>query len=275
MKTKLAVLASVIAAVAAALFWFGAYDISATEQHLAPTYWLLETGMRRSVAQRARGIEVPPLDDPAQISRGAQHFHRHCTQCHGGPGVAPEAFALGLLPAAANLVHTAREWRPAELFWTIRQGIKMSGMPAWAFRIDDEAIWAIVAFMRVLPALAPEDYRRITERSAATPRDASDRAVATAARTPDAERGKTAIHQYGCVTCHAIPGIVGGNAPVGPPLARIGTRAFIAGVLPNTPDAMIRWLRSPQAISPQNAMPDLGVTEHDAADIAAYLMTLK
>ena len=92
---------------------------------------------------------------------------------------------------------------------------------------------------------------------------------------PDAERGKTAIHQYACVTCHAIPGIVGSNAPVGPPLAGIGTRAVIAGVLPNTGDAMIRWLRSPQSIRPQGAMPNLGVTEQDAADIAAYLATLK
>ena len=65
------------------------------------------------------------------------------------------------------------------------------------------------------------------------------------------------------------------NAPVGPPLAGIGTRAFIAGVLPNTPDTMIQWLRSPQSISPQNVMPNLGVTEQDAADIAAYLVTLK
>lgn len=55
----------------------------------------------------------------------------------------------------------------------------------------------------------------------------------------------------------------------------IGTRPFIAGVLPNTPDTMIQWLRSPQSISPQNAMPNLGVTEQDAADIAAYLVTLK
>ena len=77
------------------------------------------------------------------------------------------------------------------------------------------------------------------------------------------------------MTCHAIPGIVGSNAPVGPPLAGIGTRALIAGVLPNTGDAMIRWLRSPQSIRPQGAMPNLGVTEQDAADMAAYLATLK
>ncbi len=77
------------------------------------------------------------------------------------------------------------------------------------------------------------------------------------------------------MTCHVIPGIVGSNAPVGPPLTGIGSRPFIAGVLPNSPETMIQWLRSPQSISPNNAMPNLGVTEQDAADIAAYLVTLR
>lgn len=274
MKKKLAMLATAAAAVFAALFWFGVYDISATDQHLAPTYWLLDTGMRRSVVQRAKWIEVPPLDDAGEIVRGAARYRELCVQCHGAPGVAPEAFALGLTPTPANLAHTARVWRPAELFWTIKQGIKMTGMPAWRFRMNDEEIWATVAFLRVMPALTPVEYRRMSEQSAATSQEA-DRAAVALARTPDAERGKTAIHQYACVTCHAIPGIVGSNAPVGPPLAGIGTRPFIAGVLPNTPDTMIQWLRSPQSISPQNAMPNLGVTEQDAADIAAYLVTLK
>lgn len=275
MKTKLAALALAAIAAAAGLLWFGAYDVSATNQHLAPTYWLLDTALRRSVVQRAKRIEVPPLDDARQIARGAARFRQHCAQCHGAPGVAPEAFALGLTPAAANLAHTARVWRPAELFWTIRNGVKMTGMPAWAFRMDDDEIWSIVAFLRVMPELSPEQYGRVAERAAATPRDANDRARAAVARPPDAERGKTAIHQYACVTCHAIPGIVGSSAPVGPPLEGIGKRAYIAGVLTNTPEAMIRWLRSPQSISPHNAMPDLGVSAQDAADIAAYLATLR
>jgi mono/diheme cytochrome c family protein len=274
MKTKLVALAAAAASTLGALFWYGAYDISATDQHLAPTYWLLDMGMRRAVAQRAKRIAVPPLDDAVQIARGAVHFRELCVQCHGAPGVAPEPFALGMTPVPANLAHTARTWRPAELFWTIKQGIKMTGMPAWAFRMDDDEIWAIVAFLRVMPTLSPEAYRGVAEMVAAkqAPRGAVS---AGAARVPDAERGRTAIQQYACVTCHAIPGIVGSSAPVGPPLAGIGTRAFIAGVLPNAGDAMIRWLRSPQSIKPQGAMPNLGVTEEHAADIAAYLATLK
>jgi mono/diheme cytochrome c family protein len=262
-----AVLVVLGAAAVAAVFYFGLYDVSATDQHLAPTYRILDTAMRRSVRQRAAQITVPDLSQPGQIQRGLALYRQHCVQCHGAPGVAPEPFALGMTPAPANLVYTAREWPPADVFWVVKEGIKMTGMPAWKHRMADEDVWAIVSFMRELPRLSPEEYRsRKAERSIA---------AAPAASTPDAGRGKNAINQYACVTCHEIPGIVGANAPVGPPLKEIGTRSFIAGVLPNTPENMVRWLRHPQAVNPKSAMPDLGVTERDARDIAAYLSTLK
>ena len=113
-------------------------------------------------------------------------------QCHGAPGIAPEPFALGMTPVPANLAYTARTWRPAELFWTIKQGIKMTGMPAWAFRMDDDEIWAIVAFLRVMPALSPEAYRRLAEHAATkqqAPRDAVRSRSCT--RTPNAGRRRS------------------------------------------------------------------------------------
>jgi mono/diheme cytochrome c family protein len=259
---------TLVIGIAAAVFYAGLYDISATDQHLAPTYWLLDTGMRRSVKQRAAAIVVPELGQPGQNERGLALFRQHCVQCHGGPGVAPEPFALGMLPAPANLAYTARAWHPAEIYWVVKEGIKMTGMPAWKYRLAEADIWAIVSFMRELPRLAPEEYRA---RKAAAPRALE----APAAAAPDAERGKRAIDQYACATCHRIPGIVGANAPVGPPLEAVATRGFIAGVLPNTRENMVRWIRHPQAVNAKSAMPDLGVTERDAADIAAYLFTLK
>jgi len=259
---------AVLAAVVGAVFYAGVYDISATDQHLAPTYWLLDTGMRRSVKQRAAQITVPDLAQAGQIQRGLALYRQHCVQCHGAPGVAPERFALGMTPAPANLVYTAREWPPAEIFWVVKEGIKMTGMPAWKFRMTDEDIWAIVSFMRELPRLSPEEYRSRKAERATVSMPALDSA-------PDARRGKKAIDQYACATCHEIPGIVGASAPVGPPLKEIGTRGFIAGVLPNTPENMVRWLRQPQAVNPKSAMPDLGVTERDARDIVAYLSTLR
>lgn len=264
----LAALILLALAAAASVFYVGVYDISATDQHLAPTYWVLDTGMRRSIKRRAADIKVPELDQAGQTQRGLALYRQHCIQCHGAPGVAPEPFALGMTPAPANLVYTAREWSAAEIFWVVKEGIKMTGMPAWKYRLVDEDIWAIVGFMRELPKLSPEEYRSKSARREA----AAEPAIAQA---PDAGRGKRAINQYACVTCHSIPGIVGANAPVGPPLKEIGTRGFIAGVLPNTPENMARWIRHPQAVNPRSAMPDLAVTERDARDIAAYLATLK
>ena len=262
-----AALGAVVSALA--LLFVGFYDVAATRQHLAPTYWLLETGMRESVKHHARPLAVPPLADPALVERGLAHYREHCVRCHGAPGVAPEPFALGMVPVPANLAHTARVWQPAELYWAVRNGIKMTGMPAWEYRLSDEDMWAIVAFLRELPRLTPEEYRKRASRAT--------RAHAAEAQSaePSATRGKLALSQYACLTCHRVPGIVGPNAPVGPPLDAIATRQYIAGVLPNTPENMIRWLRSPQSVNPRSAMPDLGLGERDARDIAAYLYTLK
>jgi cytochrome c len=88
-------------------------------------------------------------------------------------------------------------------------------------------------------------------------------------------RGVTAIRKYGCGSCHTIPGISGANGLVGPSLARMGSRIYVAGELPNQPDALARWIQNPKAIHPTTAMPVLGVTHRDAADIAGYLSSLR
>ncbi len=88
-------------------------------------------------------------------------------------------------------------------------------------------------------------------------------------------RGKDVIRHYGCSTCHTIPGIEGARGQVGPSLAGIASRAYLAGKLPNTPANMIKWIREPQEVQPGTAMPELGVTEQDGKDIAAYLYTLQ
>ena len=92
----------------------------------------------------------------------------------------------------------------------------------------------------------------------------------------DPARGPAAVGRYGCTSCHAIPGIArAADAEVGPPLDRYGHRVYIAGRLPNTPENLTAWLRTPQRYEPGGAMPNLNVTERDARDIAAYLYTLR
>jgi mono/diheme cytochrome c family protein len=274
-RIRAIIFASGLAAIigGAAYVYFGAYDVGATTQHTAFTYWMLETGMRRSVERRAVRIRVPDLADVTLIDRGSVLYADHCAMCHGAPGEAPSAYALGLTPTPANLAHTAREWRPAELYWVVRNGIKMSGMPAWQFRLPDTDLWAVVAFLQRLPTLTPEQYREVMRLNRAQAMQAQSPELAPKAADPS--RGRVAIRQYACPTCHSIPAIVGANAPVGPPLEGIASRGLIAGMLPNTPENLVRWLRDPQRLNPRTAMPDLGVTERDAQDIAAYLYTLK
>ena len=89
------------------------------------------------------------------------------------------------------------------------------------------------------------------------------------------ERGKQAIRAYGCHTCHTIPGVPGARAVAAPSLARMAERTSVAGHLPNTPDRLIQWIRHPQEPDRPSVMPDLGVAEADARDIAAYLYTLR
>jgi cytochrome c len=88
-------------------------------------------------------------------------------------------------------------------------------------------------------------------------------------------RGREKMRRYGCASCHTIPGIPEADSLVGPPLTNIAGRTYIGGVLTNTPDNMIRWIQNPQGVDPLTAMPNLGVTEEDARDIAAYLYTLR
>lgn len=99
--------------------------------------------------------------------------------------------------------------------------------------------------------------------------------IAMAATGGSASRGAAAIARYGCGSCHIIPGVSGASGLAGPPLSGIGNRIYVAGVLPNTPLNMVRWIENPPAVDEHTVMPNLGVTHQDAIDIAGYLYTLK
>ena len=101
------------------------------------------------------------------------------------------------------------------------------------------------------------------------------RTVAEQITHGDSNAGKIAIRRYGCGGCHVISGIADAQGTVGPSLSGIATRAELSGGLANTPDNMIRWLRDPQGVRPGSGMPNLGISEHDGRDMAAYLYTLE
>jgi cytochrome c1 len=91
----------------------------------------------------------------------------------------------------------------------------------------------------------------------------------------DAARGAALVRAHGCGACHVIPGVAGAVGQVGPPLTSWRQRAIIAGRLPNTPSNLIAWIQTPQTIEPGTAMPNLGLSEQEARDVAAYLYTIR
>jgi cytochrome c1 len=270
-----AALAAGAALVVAAVVYGGLYDIAATDQHLQPIHTMLETAMRQSVRLRARGIAEPPLADDNMALRGAGCFRDKCVQCHGAPGVAQGDIGKSMQPLPGPLVDARRHWRARELYWVTRHGIKMSGMPAWEMRLTDEQLWDVVAFMQRLPDLNAAQYAAWTARAPAAPACGREFAATPAPMPVDVERGRLALRQHACNACHIIPGITGSNPHVGPSLEGIGGRTLIAGTLANTPENLALWLRETQKLKPGTAMPQLGVAEQDARDMAAYLGTLR
>jgi len=163
-----AILGFVLALLAGgALFVYsGVFNVSARWEDPAWLAWLLETVRERSIETRAEPIPVPrDLEDPARARRGLEHYAEMCQWCHGAPGEEESEIAKGLNPPPPQLAgreEEGEEHDPRELFWVIKNGIRMTGMPAWGPTHDDEELWDLVAAVRRLPELSPEAYRAAT-----------------------------------------------------------------------------------------------------------------
>lgn len=156
------VLLAVVAVAGPLIFIYsGAYDVAATRQHTTPVYWALITTLRRSIqAHAAREAPQPPdLGDPELVQKGLVLYDTYCVPCHGGPGIAPSPMGLGMTPPPPNLVPWGRDWAAREIYWTVTNGIKMTGMPAWEFRMTERERWAVVAFVKAMPAVSPSEYK--------------------------------------------------------------------------------------------------------------------
>lgn len=154
----LGVIASALALLLIALIvaYTGAYNIAATEDHTSFTRWTFDTTMHNSVKARADMIEVPPSIGDARS--GATAYKAMCEHCHAGPGADQADWARGMLPQPPHLTEHANEWEPNEVFWLIKNGVKMSGMPAFGPTHEDQALWNIVAFVKQLPGMTAEEY---------------------------------------------------------------------------------------------------------------------
>jgi mono/diheme cytochrome c family protein len=254
------------AALGALVLLSGGYSTEATKQHYRLTHRILDLGLRYSVNAAVENIEPPPLDDPRLVLVGLACYEQHCIQCHGASGVPRQDFGMGMLPTPADLAQSGREWSSSALYYIIKKGVRMTGMPAWEFQISEGGLWATTAYVRALPYLT----RRQAELLRAAP-------TGSLCPRPDdgpdysEERAKVLFRQYSCHACHQIEGIVGPKSHVGPPLSRTKPRSFIGGVLPGTPQNFVRWVLDPQSVSPQTMMPDLDVLPAHASQMSTYL----
>jgi mono/diheme cytochrome c family protein len=150
----------VMAAALAAFFWFGSYDVAANVPHWGITLRILEDVKDRSIAARSKGIAIPFLKESSVEERGLHHFHPMCRLCHGAPGSPRNEFAQGLYPSPPDLAsgQVQRKRNDAELYWIIKNGLKMTGMPAFGATHAEDDLWGMVAFLRRLPGLSADDY---------------------------------------------------------------------------------------------------------------------
>jgi mono/diheme cytochrome c family protein len=152
---------AVLATVGLIVVYTGSYNVAATEEHASLTRWAFDTTFHNSVERRAADVPVPETFTPAMIAAGARHYKSMCQHCHAGPGVERAEWASGMRPRPPHLTKAASEWRPNEVFWLLKHGVKMSGMPAFGETHDDRALWSITAFVKELPATTPELYRTL------------------------------------------------------------------------------------------------------------------
>jgi len=141
------------------LMYSGIINVAATNPHSALVDWTLSTASDNSIHYHAKGIVAPPLNGQQMLLAGFRHYREMCVGCHLAPGIKSSEISKGLMPDPPKLQEAAEEWTPAELFWVIKNGIKMTGMPAWGPTHSDKKLWQIVAFVKKLPKMTPEQYK--------------------------------------------------------------------------------------------------------------------
>jgi len=146
----------------------GTYNVAATKTDSFIVEWVLDTTKKYSVKKHSQNIERPKLNDDTLVKQGYEHYQDMCAGCHGAPGKDP---AEGFNPSPPLLAEEAEELSSAELFWVTKNGIKMTGMPAFGLFHSDEDIWSIVAFLKTLPDLTPETYKEMGAKNEPTLED--------------------------------------------------------------------------------------------------------
>jgi cytochrome c553 len=184
----------------------GIVPLAASSGHWAVTYWVLEFGKRRSIATHTLGLELPALDEPWLVLKGAGHYHDGCRPCHGAPDLATPRVAGAMTPPPADLLDRVAIYEADELFYIVKHGIKFTGMPAWPAQERDDEVLAVVAFLRELPRLDADSYRNLVHGDDTRQDTVTPLAALAATVAPPDELAAS------CNRCHGATGHGRGNA---------------------------------------------------------------
>ena len=154
-------------AIASIIYLFGGfYDISAAKDANPALAWTLQHVRERSIDGHYSARPTPVwFGDPTTIKAGAREFSEEgCVVCHGAPGHKPEHFAEGMDPKPPDLAKVGKDNAPAKMFWIVKNGIRMTGMPAFGHHATDDEIWRAVAFVRHMDSVTPAQFKKMEHR---------------------------------------------------------------------------------------------------------------
>ena len=158
------IIVGLLIAAVAAFVWTGSYNVAASVPHWKITHWFLEKVREQSISAHSRGTIVPSLNNPKLVETGFKNYHEMCRLCHGAPGYSRTEIAKGLYPGPPDLTKRDEErLSDAKVYWVIKNGIKMTGMPAFGPTHSEDELLGIVAFLKRLPNLKPEEYRSMVK----------------------------------------------------------------------------------------------------------------
>jgi mono/diheme cytochrome c family protein len=162
--TVIGALAIIVAIGAAAFFFGGFYSVAGTQDDPTIVHWALVTVRTASINRHATDTPPASINDPETLKAGARAFAAlGCVSCHGAPGATWAKFSEGLHPDPPDLKDVVDQLTPSQLFWVIKNGINMTGMPSFALAgAKDDDIWAVVAFVKKLPGVSETDYKAWT-----------------------------------------------------------------------------------------------------------------
>jgi mono/diheme cytochrome c family protein len=156
---------AIAVALGAAIFFFGGfYSVAATAAEPGIINWTLANVRIASINRHATDNPPISLDNDSAVQAGARAFGaRGCLNCHGGPGVKWAKFTEGMLPYPPDLKDIAKDRQSPQLFWVIKNGIRMTGMPSFgSIGVSDQEIWTVVAFVKKLPTVSEADFKAWT-----------------------------------------------------------------------------------------------------------------